>query len=225
MLLASLLNPGGGIMTSPDQRTTIQDAVAATPQIGPRQDRDFDSVALRQALGTFATGVAIVTASSGRRAGLTVNSFSSHSLNPPLVLWSLQLDAPSRPVFEDASHFAVNILAYNQTGLARHFATPHPDKFAGIACVEGMGGALLLDGCAAHLECSREFSHPGGDHLILIGRVRRFVAWERAPLVFCKGTFRSAESLLTVESTKVETGSGTSKDSVCAGGGGCGRTD
>jgi len=62
-----------------------------------------------------------------------------------------------------------------------------------------MGGTVLLDGCVAHLECSRELSHPGGDHLILIGQVRRFVAWERAPLIFCKGAFRSAGSLLAVE--------------------------
>ncbi len=161
-----------------DRHVTIRDAATAAPHIGPHQEGDFNPGALRRTLGTFATGVVVVTASSaaGRYVGLTVNSFSSVSLDPPLVLWSLRLDAPSRPVFEEASHFAVNILAENQAELANRFATPHPDKFAGVACAEGMGGTVLLDGCVAHLECSRELSHPGGDHLILIGQVRRFVA-------------------------------------------------
>jgi 4-hydroxyphenylacetate 3-hydroxylase, reductase component len=186
-------------VTIRDRAVEACDAAATRPHIGPHQEDNFHLGAFRRTLGTFATGVVVVTASGQRRAGLTVNSFSSVSLDPPLVLWSLRLDAPSRPVFEDASHFAVNILAENQTSLANRFATPHPDKFAGVACVEGMGGTVLLDGCVAHLECSRELSYPGGDHLILIGRVRRFVAWERAPLVFCKGAFRSAGSLLTTE--------------------------
>jgi len=184
-----------------DRHVTIRDAATAAPHIGPLQEGDFNLGALRRTLGTFATGVVVVTASSaaGRYVGLTVNSFSSVSLDPPLVLWSLRIGAPSRPAFEEASHFAVNILAENQAELANRFATPHPDKFAGVARAEGMGGTVLLDGCVAHLECSRELSHPGGDHLILIGQVRRFVAWERAPLIFCKGAFRSAGSLLAVE--------------------------
>lgn len=147
-----------------DRQVTIRDAVRVSPNIGLHQEGDFNVSAFRRTLGTFATGVVVVTAGSAanRCAGLTVNSFSSVSLDPPLVLWSLRLDAPSRPVFEEASHFAVNILAENQTELANRFATPHPDKFAGVACIEGMGGTLLLNGCVAHLECSRELSHPGG---------------------------------------------------------------
>lgn len=128
---------------------------------------------LREALGSFATGVAIVTSvdDSGTPVGLTVNSFSSVSMNPPLVLFCLDRGAFSLPTFLEASHFAINILEISQAELSRRFATPMADKWAGLRWIAGAGGVPLLPGCVAWLECRRHDVLEGGDHLIIVGRV------------------------------------------------------
>jgi len=172
-------------------------------QLAPAEycrEESFDSHALRRALSCFATGVTVVTACGpdDTRVGLTANSFNSVSLDLPLVLWSLSLRAPSLPIFSVASHFAVNVLADDQAELARRFATPLPDKFAGLTWRAGLGGAPILDGCVAQFECVNEICHAGGDHLIFIGRVHRFRTWNRTPLVFCAGNFRSAAAMSKV---------------------------
>ncbi|MGD8428859.1 MAG: flavin reductase family protein [Ectothiorhodospiraceae bacterium] len=154
----------------------------------------MDLRALRNALGTFATGVTIVTARGGDGApvGLTVNSFSSVSMDPPLVLWNLSRQSPSLAAFRDSSHFAVNVLAAEQADVSTRFATPANDRFAGLVWWEGRGGAPLIAGCVSHFECRRYGLHDGGDHLIVLGEVERFTRSERDPLVFVGGRYRRA---------------------------------
>lgn len=152
----------------------------------------FDSRALRDALGEFATGVAVVTArgADGQPVGVTINSFASVSLEPPLVLWSLGLHSPSLAVFESCSHYAVNILAADQVEFSLRFSQALADRFAGIALEVGAGGTPLLPGCSAWFECRNEIRYPGGDHLILVGYVENVRREPKAPLVFHGGRYR-----------------------------------
>src|ERR1700694_1175818 len=115
----------------------------------------FDARDLRNALGTFATGVAIITTrdEGGRLFGLTGNSFSSVSLDPPLVLWSLSQRAPSLPAFRAATHLGVNVLGTEQHELALRSSRPHPNKFESVPHSLGEYGVPLIDGAAAHFEC------------------------------------------------------------------------
>jgi flavin reductase (DIM6/NTAB) family NADH-FMN oxidoreductase RutF len=154
-----------------------------------------DTRDLRRALGSFATGVTIVTAraADGRLAGVTANSFCSVSLDPPLVLWCLASKAPSRAVFAHATHFAVHILADDQVELSDRFCRPSRNKFAGLEVTEGLGGAPILDGVVALFECRREQRHDAGDHDILIGRVERYHHDNRAPLVFHASGYRALD--------------------------------
>ncbi|MBA2965540.1 MULTISPECIES: flavin reductase family protein [Ramlibacter] len=153
----------------------------------------IDPGELRRAFGSFVTGVTIVTAldAGGRPVGLTANSFASVSLEPPLVLWSQSLTAPSHPVFRGAERFAINILADDQAGLSDRFARGGTDKFSGVTVREGLGGVPLIDGAAALLECIRVATYPGGDHAIFLGRVERFERHGRAPLVFAAGAYHA----------------------------------
>lgn len=152
----------------------------------------FDTRRLRDALGDFATGVTVVTArgSDGQPIGVTVNSFASVSLEPPLVLWSLGLQSPSRAVFESCSHYAINVLAADQVELSNRFSQPQIDRFGGIALKLGVGGTPILPGCCAWFECRNEIRHPGGDHLIFVGHVENFHREERPPLIFHGGNYR-----------------------------------
>jgi len=154
-----------------------------------------DTAALRHAFGAFATGVTVITTvdADGCRWGLTANSFSSISLDPPLVMWSQARDAPSHSAFLGARHFAVHILAEPQLELSRRFATRGTDKFAGLAPSSGLGGVPLLDGCLAVIECTTEAIHPGGDHAVFIGRVARFMRSPGRPLVFSDGRYAVAQ--------------------------------
>jgi flavin reductase (DIM6/NTAB) family NADH-FMN oxidoreductase RutF len=149
----------------------------------------------RHALGSFATGITVVTCAlaDGRRAGLTVNSFTSVSLEPPLVSWCLGTDAVSLPLFEASTHFAVNVLALDQQPLVWHFASPSEDKFAGVGATAGLGGAPLLDGCVARFECRRVGRHEAGDHVIYLGEVERYTRGEGEPLVHAKGRYGRLE--------------------------------
>jgi flavin reductase (DIM6/NTAB) family NADH-FMN oxidoreductase RutF len=150
-----------------------------------------DPMHLRQALGRFATGVTVVTtcAPDGKLEGLTANSFSSVSLDPPLVLWSLQKRAPSLESFRSSGFFAVNVLGTHQHSHCRHFATPSADKFTNIEHQIGHGGCPLLADSIATFECSTYSVVEGGDHLIFIGRVERAVYNEGEPLIFSAGSF------------------------------------
>jgi len=147
---------------------------------------------LRTALGRFATGVTIVTCrdADGQARGLTVNSFTSVSLDPPLVLWSLRSNSASLGAFENASHFAVNVLSEEQVEVSRHFASQMPDKFSMGHWVDGLGGAPVLAGAAAVFECETHKSLEAGDHRLLLGRVCAFRDHGLAALVFQGGHYR-----------------------------------
>ena len=152
---------------------------------------------LRFTLGAYPTGVTIVTAHAldGRPVGLTVNSFASLSLEPPLLLWSLATRSPNLRAFRTASHFAINVLACGQAELARRFATPTvADKFAGVALQQtaqpGAGLAPLIDGTVAHFVCASRDAIDAGDHTLFIGRIEpHHLQPAGAPLVFHGGNF------------------------------------
>jgi len=151
----------------------------------------FDRRGFRRALGQFATGVAIVSARGrdARPVGLTVNSFSSVSLDPPLVLWSLAKHSPSYADFAAATHFAINVLAADQHHLSRKFSTPISDKFAGVDCTDGPAGCPLLNGATAHFICRRVREFDGGDHVIFLGEVEDYEWREGEPLIFHSGRY------------------------------------
>ena len=160
--------------------------------MNPPYQHLLDLRRLRDALGEFATGVTVVTAraADGQPVGVTINSFASVSLEPPLVLWSLGLDSPSLAVFETCSHYAVNVLAADQTEFSQRFSQSQSDKFAGIELQTGAGGVQLLPGCSAWFECRNEMRYPGGDHIILVGHVESFHREEKPPLIFHGGRYR-----------------------------------
>ena len=162
-------------------------AVAATEQTRLR--------GLRSALGQFPTGVTVVTTRSvtGRRIGLTVNSFTSVSLRPPLVLWCLHLRSASLPDFAAADFFGVNVLSAAQHELSRRFAGPVEDRFAGVDCTDGRAGVPLLAGAVARFTCRRLRSYHEGDHAVFIGRVEQYDWSGGEPLVFHSGTYRNCE--------------------------------
>ena len=151
----------------------------------------FDPAAFRNALGSFATGVTIVTArdAKGAPVGLTANSFNSVSLDPPMVLWSLSLHSGSLPVFRDAENWAVHILAADQQAMSDRFATPAIDKFAGLDLKDGPEGAPLIEGCAARFGCRARFEYEGGDHAIFLGEVVDFDRREAEPLIYHGGQY------------------------------------
>lgn len=151
----------------------------------------IDPTELRRCLGSFVTGVTVITVldDEGNPIGMTANSFNSVSLDPPLIVWSLRLNASTFGVYSKAKRFVVNILAEDQVDVSNRFARSGPDRFDGIAWRKGLGGVPLIDGCAAHLECSTEQTYPGGDHLLFLGRVERIVNATRRPLAFGAGKY------------------------------------
>jgi flavin reductase (DIM6/NTAB) family NADH-FMN oxidoreductase RutF len=160
----------------------------------------FDTREFRRALGTFPTGVAVGTARapSGAFVGLTINAFSSLSLEPPLVLWALNATSPNLGAFDRAQYFAVNILAADQLELAKRFATPVANKFSHLEVHAGIEGVPLIAGCAARLECRAAARQNGGDHVLFIGHVERFgYDAQRRPLVFFAGKYLTAGSDLS----------------------------
>lgn len=154
----------------------------------------IDSRTLRNALGCFPTGVTVVTAlgPGGAFVGLTINSFNSLSLDPPLVLWSLSSRSSSLRVYESAERFAVNILAEDQVAISRRFSAPAPNKFRDVAVHAGLGGAPLIEGCVAHIECRAHSSQAAGDHVLFVGRIDRVRTSDRPPLLFVGGRYRAA---------------------------------
>ncbi len=150
-----------------------------------------DLRAYRQSLGTFPTGIAVMTAAhDGRRVGLTANSFGSVSLDPPLVLWNLRTCSSSLPVYRAAGHFGVNVLAWHQEEVSRQFATPADDRFTGVDTTVGTTGAPLIAGCATQYECRLAGEFVTGDHVVLVGEVLRYRNFHREPLIFFRGDCR-----------------------------------
>jgi 3-hydroxy-9,10-secoandrosta-1,3,5(10)-triene-9,17-dione monooxygenase reductase component len=152
---------------------------------------------LRNALGCFPTGITVITtvSSDGRHAGLTANSFSSVSMDPPLVLFSLARDAESFAAFQTARHFAVNVLAADQAELSTLFASTGSDKFVQVSFTTDSHGCARFDGCVAHFECVVERVYEGGDHLIFVGEVTDFDYDSKiTPLLFVAGRYSEPQA-------------------------------
>jgi flavin reductase (DIM6/NTAB) family NADH-FMN oxidoreductase RutF len=147
---------------------------------------------LRDTLGRYATGVTVVTAGHrGRAVGMTVNSFSSVSLDPPLVLWCVRRASARQLAFTTASHFAINVLAADQHPLAVRFAQ-RGASFADVPHEVSRHGPVVLTDAAATLLCRVERTFPAGDHIVLIGEVVEHRAGFGTPLVFLDGAYRAA---------------------------------
>lgn len=171
----------------------------------------IDRRAFRQCLGQFATGVTVMTTETGgQRVGVTANSFSSVSLDPPLILWSISKASRSFQAFAVARHFAVNILGQYQIRLSQIFSSSEADKFAEVDWSTGRHGSPVLDGANALLECEREAMYEGGDHLIIVGQVLRFATFEGEPLIFAQGRYGVAESHPSLRSLPEAAGEATS---------------
>ena len=156
-------------------------------------DTSFSSRDFRNALGCFATGIAVMTTCDpdGRLVGITVNSFASVSLDPPLVSFCLDRNALSLDSFLGSPHFGVNVLSEEQEPLSAAFARSSAgDKFVGVPYEIGATGCPLLPDSLSHLECVREAAHLAGDHLIVIGRVVRLAQRaEGRPLLYFRGRY------------------------------------
>lgn len=154
----------------------------------------IDPRAFRQCLGQFATGVTVITTrSGGQNVGVTANSFSSLSLDPPLVLWSIGRKSRSFEAFRSAGHFAINILAAGQVDISQRFSSTAEDKFDGVGWEPGITGVPILDGVIGYFECRSEMVHDAGDHILLVGRVLRFARFQGDALLFVQGRYGVVE--------------------------------
>jgi 3-hydroxy-9,10-secoandrosta-1,3,5(10)-triene-9,17-dione monooxygenase reductase component len=152
----------------------------------------IDPIQLRNAFGSFITGVTIITgrAPDGTPVGMTANSFSSVSLDPPLALWSVAKTATAFEVFQACSHFTIHVLHSGQEALSRQFASKNTDRFADTVHELGAGDVPVLTDYSARFECEVEHRYPGGDHIILVGRILAFDNRDKEPLVFYKGQYK-----------------------------------
>jgi flavin reductase (DIM6/NTAB) family NADH-FMN oxidoreductase RutF len=162
-------------------------------------DRAFSDRDFRDALGLFATGVAVITGMThdGERLGATVSSFSSMSLDPPLVLFSIGRNARAFPAWQAINSFAVNILAGEQSASSTRFARALTDKWEGVEPRAGANGSPLLHGALAWLECTSYAKYDGGDHVIFVGHVDALTVRAGSdvrPLVFFGGRYRQLDS-------------------------------
>lgn len=152
---------------------------------------EIDPQEFRRALSSFATGVGVVTTVDGRgnKVGITISSFNSVSLEPPLILWSVGLDSMSYDAFVAADHFAIHILGRHQMEMCDRFAQRSENKFDGIDVRSGLHGVPILPDFAVCFQCSTEHVYPGGDHKIIVGRVYHIEERETEPLIYYRGGF------------------------------------
>jgi len=165
-----------------------------------KSNTSWDKRDLRTALGSFGTGVTVVTSGNlqSRLVGVTANSFSSVSLEPPIVLWSLVSSSPSLEVFDATSRFVINVLALEQMNLSKQFSKTFEDKFAGVEYTEGLGGLPVIQNCVATFECKTIQRTVVGDHVLFLGQVENYVYESKTPLLFCQGNYMQvAEALLS----------------------------
>ena len=151
----------------------------------------FDTREFRNALGCFPTGVVVVSARAGAALmGITVNSFASVSLDPPLVLWSVDRKSSRYETFTTVAEFTISVLSSDHRTVSARLATPGEHSLDGVPLVETANGTPGLADSLAVLECSREAVHDGGDHAIIVGRVQRFACRSSGqPLVFFRGRY------------------------------------
>lgn len=151
---------------------------------GPDEERAF-----RNALGAFATGVTVITTKGEiGHVGITVNSFSSVSLDPALVLWSVAKGSLRHKAYTSSAPFAIHVMAGDQDHIATGFARD-AQAFDGIAFEENPEGIRVISGCLAVFECTTEALHDAGDHTIVVGRVQRFSSGSGDPLLFAQGKY------------------------------------
>lgn len=168
---------------------------------------DFDSTFFRSALGRFATGVTVITAETPQDhspVGLTISSFNSVSLNPPMVLWTLSKAASSLTHFQQVPRYVIHVLAATQLCLAKKFAYgSHASRFEGLNTTRSPNGTLMLDepDCAAWFECYNLTQHEAGDHIIFIGQVEHCQRTFSQPLVYHAGDFDLTPSTEPFSST------------------------
>lgn len=181
----------------------FSDVALAMPAAPPTsealtQPPSLDTKALRNCLGQMTTGVTVIStcAADGTLVGLTANSFSALSLDPPLILWSLRLASPSLAVFQQQERFVVNVLAEAQTDVSRQFASSQGDKFEGIAYASNAHGIPMLHSACAWLECRTVSQQAAGDHCLFIAQVENFSQSDAAPLVFHSGSYFALGSRL-----------------------------
>lgn len=183
----------------PETPTVTADLPCATcdtgnaPKLVNPRNPDMNCRDFRRALGSFATGITVITAvgRDGQPLGMTISSFNSVSLDPPLILWSLSLASPSLEAFRSASHYAVNVLSADQEDLSNRFASRSGNRFADVATRPGLAGVPLIEGCCAWFECTQHAHYAGGDHLIFVGYVEQFEQDANvAPLIFHGGNYR-----------------------------------
>lgn len=173
-------------------------AALSIPEPAAPSFRSCDPLTYRDVMGAFPTGVTIMTVGleGGFRLGVTASSFNTVSLDPPLILWSLALEAPSLGAFRAHDHFGVNVLAAGQRDVALQFARPSADKFAGVDTEAGLStGVPLVKGALAQIECRVAARYPGGDHEIILGEVLALRRRDGAPLVFQHGAFHGLQAL------------------------------
>lgn len=154
---------------------------------------ELDPLLLRQAFGSFATGVTIVTTtdSQGQPVGLTANSFTSVSLEPPLVLFCLDRNSSSLPRFQRSCVFGINVLSSDQQELSSRFVKRGEDRFKDVSWALRDTGVPVIEGAAATFECDSHATVDAGDHIVFIGRVRRFDFYaQREPLLYFQGRYR-----------------------------------
>ncbi len=157
------------------------------------EDSVLDQRKFRDALGCFATGVAVVTtATDGEPIGLTINSFSSVSLDPPLVLWCLDKNSDTLEIFQKSKAFTVNVLRDAHMEVSNKLAKPGDHSLEGVETIGGVNGCPRLVQALAHFECEVDAKHDAGDHIIFVGRVLHFDrAVEGDPLVYHRGSYRA----------------------------------
>jgi flavin reductase (DIM6/NTAB) family NADH-FMN oxidoreductase RutF len=157
---------------------------------------DPQSIAFRNALGVFATGVTIISAHDAELgdAAITANSFNSVSLEPRLVLWSVAKNAKSLPTFIASTHYVVHILTEQQQPISNHFARSGDNKFEGITFERVEGDCPRLPDCAAYFHCVRHQAIEAGDHWLFIGLVKAFSGSSSKPLIYHGGRYANLES-------------------------------
>ncbi len=184
------INKTGQMTSSPSEgkRKTVVNLMHTQPDI-----KSFDRSAFRKALSCFPTGVGVATILSADRQpnGMTISSFNSVSMDPPLILWSIGLEAACIDDFRQAEAFAINILAADQKPISQQFAQAKRDRFSGLTWHLSPTGLPLLDGAAATLSCKVWNRFPGGDHEIIVGEVYELSCSDKIPLLYGLGRLTS----------------------------------
>jgi len=159
--------------------------------------KEFNACDYRDALGKFGTGVAIVSTktSDDLPVGVTINSFNSVSLDPPIVLWSLNKQSPSLKAFDHTAKFVIHVLSKDQVDLSKRFSSRIEEKFANVEYGFGRLGVPLITGCAAIFECTTWLRQEVGDHILFLGRVENFNSTEKEALLYYKGRYACSTEL------------------------------